>query len=290
MTRKPSGRKARKGQGRVRGVDTAPGPKAGSRAKATAAVGAVPSDYDEARAELERLIGELIGLSATMAGTPSGGYRPYSASLLLAKMTLSCITIDKLIPKMACAQSDELWDLGSIATLTRSIAENYFLMHWLCVEAEDAALFELRISLLRIADNRARYRMIYEVEGEPEPEDFLASQKTHADRLATMELWHQIDPRRQKELLKGHSMPFIHDDVVDKLDVDRKTFRSHYRYLSSFVHTGTISFFRVEQQRRGHGDYNDYERDAILVCMMLLIMIVTAAIDEMRKIHFELGR
>lgn len=285
MTRKPSGGKASKGRRQVPGGRTVTGPQERRRAKAAAAIAAATSDYDEARQELERLIGEMIELSATIAGTPSGGYRPYSASVLLTKMTLSCLTIDKLIPKIASPQSDELWDLGSIATLTRTIAENYFLLHWLCVETEDEALFELRISLLRIVDNRARYRMLYEVEGEAEPADFLASQKTHADRLATMELWHQIDPRRQKELLKGKNMPFIHDDVVEKLDLDRKTFRSHYRYLSSFVHTGTISFFRVEQQRRGDGDYNDYERDAILVCMMLLIMIVTATVDDMRKIH-----
>lgn len=136
-------------------------------------------------------------------------------------------------------------------------------------------------------NNRARYRMIYEVEGEPEPADFIASQKTHADHLETMDLWHQIEPKRQKELLKGANMPFIQDDVVETLDIDRKSFRRLYRYLSSFVHTGTISFFRVEQQRRGDGEYNDYERGAILVCMVFLNMILTSVLRDMRTIHFE---
>lgn len=242
--------------------------------------------YEEARNEFDRLVGELVAHSVGYAGTPSANGRQYWSSVLLAKVTLTCMTLNSLVPRIASESSREIWDLGSIATLVRGIAENYFLMHWLCVETEDEALWAFRIALLQLVDNRARYRMIDEIEGEPEPEAFLTAQRSHADHLATMGLWNQIEPKRQKELLKGDKLPFIQDDIVDKLEVDRLSFRRLYRYLSSFVHTGTISFFRAEKQGRGNGEYNSYEANSILVCMVFANMVLSALLADMRAIHF----
>lgn len=279
-------------RGRVRGIRNVPNMHSRKRGKAQAGASEtekVPT-YEEARKELDGLVGELVALSVGIGGVPSANGRQYWSSVLLAKVTLTCMTLNSLVPRTASKSSREVWDLGSIATLVRGIAENYFLMHWLCVETEDEALWAFRIALLQLVDNRARYRMIDEIEGEEEPEAFVTAQRSHADHLATMELWHRIEPKRQKELLKGDRLPFIQDDVVEKLEVDRLSFRRLYRYLSSFVHTGTISFFRAEKQGRGNGEYNLYEANSILVCMVFANMVLGALIADMRSIHFKSDR
>lgn len=242
-------------------------------------------DYRTSRRLLHAAIEDLVGLSASLNGTPSRHGRDYWSSLLLTKLTLTSMTLDKIVPKTEGKNNKELWDLTSIAALVRILAENYLLLFWLCTKTRDRALWDYRITLLTIADNRSRYRLTAEVEGEPEPDDFLAAQRNLGEQLAQMPLFQVLAPKRQRELLRGDKMPFIQDDVINSLEIDSLSFRRFYRYLSSFVHTGTISFFRMEAQGRGQGESNDYEANAILVAMEFARMVLHAAKLDIEKIH-----
>lgn len=195
------------------------------------------------------------------------------------------MTLDRIIPKSASSGSGNLWDLGSIATLVRGLAENYLLMVWLCVQTEIEALWKYRITALTIVDNRSRYRMTAEVEGQPEPADFVAAQQGPADKLSAMPLFQALEPRRQREILKGDKLPFIQDDVIASLGMDQASFRRFYRYLSAFVHTGTISFFRMEDHGRGNGEHNAYEERAMIAFMEFTVLVIRNAVADIEGIH-----
>lgn len=244
-----------------------------------------PSAYRDARKRFHVAVRNLVALSANLGGTPSHHGREYWSSILLSKMTLTSMTLDKIIPKVGSAKSTELWDLSSIAVLVRALAENYLLMFWLCIEPEDEQTWQFRITALTIADNRARYRMTAEVEGQSEPMDFVKAQRTLADKLTGNALFQQLNAGAQRDILKGNKAPFIQDDVIECLKIDRANFRSLYRYLSAFVHTGTISFFRMEQHQRGNGEFNDYDALAVIALMEFSILAVEAAIVDVKRLH-----
>lgn len=242
-------------------------------------------DYAASRASLRSAIEDLVAWSVSLNGTPSRDGRDYWSSILLAKLTLTSMTLDKIVPRSAAKEDTALWDMTSVAALVRILAENYLLFFWLCVETDTKELWDLRITLLTIADNRSRYRLTGEVEGEPEPEDFLSAQQALAARLQTMPSFRSLPARRQRELLKGDKTPFIQDDVIDALPIDRLSFRRFYRYLSSFVHTGTVSFFRMEAHARGQGEFNLYEATAMQAAIDFSVLIIEAAVSNGKAIH-----
>jgi hypothetical protein len=244
-----------------------------------------PQDYAASRVRFQRAVEKLVALSAHLNGTPSGHGREYWSSILAAKLTLSAMTLDKIIPKIASPASKDLWDLSSVAALVRVLAENYILLHWLCVETEDQDLWLFRFTALTIVDNRSRYRLTQEVEGQPEPEDFVSAQQALAEHLSATQNFQKLTPSQQKELLKGLKTPFIQDEVVERLEIDRDDFRKFYRYLSAFVHTGTVSWIRVEDQGRCNGEFNAYEAGAIQTCMEFAGQLIVRAVKDLRAIH-----
>ncbi|MDR6624507.1 DUF5677 domain-containing protein [Caulobacter segnis] len=243
-----------------------------------------PQGYAGSRERFSRSVGKIVALSARMNGTPSGHGRQYWSSILAAKLTLGAMTLDKIIPKIASPASKDLWDLGSVATLVRVLAENYILLHWLCVETEDQDLWLFRFKALSIMDNRSRYRLTQEVEGQPEPEEFVSAQKSMAEHIAVTRNFQALTASQQKEILKGLKTPFIHDDVVERLEIDRDDFRKFYRYLSAFVHTGTVSWIRVEDQGRCNGEFNTYEAGAMQACMEFAGRLIDRAVKDLRAI------
>lgn len=242
-------------------------------------------EYDAVRASFHKAVGELVRLSTTLRGAPSENGRQYWSSVLAAKMALTSMTLDKIVPRHASTQSRDLWDIGSVAALVRVLAENYLIFHWLCVETETEELWKFRITVLTIADNRARYRLAQENESEPEPVEFVKAQAKLAELLTAMAMFQALPQRCQTELLKGTKSPFVQDEVVDCLEINRDTFRKLYRYLSSFVHTGPVSFFRVEEHGRGNGEYNEYEATMVFACLHFMVDLLQAAVRNLNKLH-----
>jgi hypothetical protein len=247
----------------------------------------IAEQYHETRKALHEAVAALVDLSVSLAGSPSEHGRQYWSSILLAKMTLTAMTLDRIVPERCSSNAEDLWDLTAVAALVRVLAENYLLLHWLCVETEDEALWQFRITAMTLVDNRSRYRMTAEVEGETEPADFQSAQQALGETLSAMPLFQALEAGCQKDLLRGNKSPYIHDDVVESLDLDfdRHTFRRLYRYLSAFVHTGTTSFFRMEAHGRGNGEFNDYDASAMTACAGFAHQILRGAASGIERIY-----
>lgn len=244
-----------------------------------------PRKYKDARHRFGLEVNKAAGLSTKLNGSRSNHGREFWSSILFAKLVLSALTVNKILPNRPSRSSRELWDLASIATLVRGMAENYLMLYWLCTETENADLWDLRITLLTMCDNRARYRMTAELEGEPEPTDFANAQFNLSQHLWKNSLFTALPENRKKSLIKADKFPFIQDEVISCLVVNKDLFRRYYRYLSSFVHTGTISFFRMQEQRRGGGEFNDYDANAMGGAMELAILALKGATVDVKSIH-----
>lgn len=241
-------------------------------------------EYAVSRKRYHKNTNNLVNYSVSINGTKSGHGRQYWSSILLSKMALSAMTINRLIPDPK-RRNGQLWDLASLATLARGLCENYIMMRWLCFPIDDEQIWKFRIALMTVVDNRSRFRMAVEQEVVPEPEDFKVAQAGIAKSLFEMPLFQSLPDKRKKELLKGDKLPFIQDDVIQSLPIDRESFRRYYRYLSAFVHTGTVSFFRVAEHGRGNGEKNPYEVAAIGGIMDFCSMILEVSILDVIKIQ-----
>jgi hypothetical protein len=240
--------------------------------------------YEEARETFGEAVNDLVALSVSNEGLPSRHGREFWAFMLVTKLTITSMTLNKIAPKSIDPDCHELWDLTSVSTLARVLVENYLMLVWLCVETKDQDIWDFRITALTIVDNRARYRLTQEIEGSEEPEDFKAAQAKLGDRLSATKCFGKYDVKKQRELLRGNKMPFIQDDVFGRLQMDRPEFRKMYRYLSSFVHTNTISFFRMADHNRGKGEFNTYEAATMSGILSFAAHVIENAIEDVHEV------
>lgn len=241
--------------------------------------------YIEARTSFRIAVEQAVSISVSINGVKSNSGREYWSSVIFSKLVLSAMTLDKIAPINPNENSVELWDLGSICTLARGLAENYLILHWLCFETAEKELWDLRITLLTLCDNRSRFRLVDEVEGEPASDCFEQAQLNVSKDLSKNPIFASYDEKRKRALIKADKLPFIHDEVIASLPIDPVLFRKFYRYLSAFVHTNTISFFRMAEQNRGSGEFNHYDANNIAGALDLVTLAISGAVKGMRSVH-----
>lgn len=218
-------------------------------------------EYRQATERAERV-------SRGSGGIPSTGNRMFWASVLFTRLTVLAKSVMRLLPD---PRPGEHWDFSSVASLVRNLAEAYLVYFWLC---EDEVLDEVRAGrfiLLYLHDHGSRRRLFpaeHEEDG-PVFED-LVRQFDANPYLAT------FPEKRRREALRGEKTPFVQDEVLDRMGVDREQFRTAYRFFSQHTHTGPMSFYRMTEHDRGTGVETRHEK-------RYMIMAIGLAADALRR-------
>lgn len=244
------------------------------------------SEYVSHRAALKAMLRIATALSFHVGGQPSETGRQYWSSILFTKLVVSTITLHSICPY---PKTKSHWDLSSAAGIVRSNVELWLFFHWLCVETGDEEEWFFRVRLFWLMDNRARFRLISDGGVDPNEEAFRKRQSEIIAELQSSRIYTDLPSKRQAELARGDKLPYIQDDILERLSVDRPAFRMSYRYMSSFVHTGPISIFRMAEHRRGNGDENPYDRLYLGYTIIIATQVLAACSDEMMKLHPNAG-
>lgn len=240
------------------------------------------SDYLKYKSDLKKIIRVAVTLSYHMNGTKTENGRQYWSSILFTKLVVSSITLKEICPSPG---KNSHWDFSSVASIARSNAELWLFFVWLCVETIDDDEWYFRIRVFWLMDNRARFRLMEEIGDDPKEHEYLQRQIEIRHELDRSKIFRSLTDKRKNEIMKGDKHPYIQDEILDRIGKDKKNFRGYYRYLSSFVHTGPVSVFRMQEHNRGNGDENPYDRSAISAAIMFSGSILAACIDQMMALH-----
>ena len=168
--------------------------------------------------------------------------------------------------------------------LARAMAENRLMFVYLCVQPNTNEEWQFRKTVFNIIDNYSRRRMIVDAERDPDQAAYDEAQANLRAQLEAMPIFQTQNEVRRRALLRGDQLPYIQDDLIGWLELERGEFRAFYRYLSSFVHTGTISFYRMAEHGRGNGEENDYDRGMISGILDFAAFILSATSHEMAEL------
>lgn len=240
------------------------------------------ADYLQYRSDLAKIIKVSVTLSYNIGGTKSNTGRQYWSSILFTKLVLSSITMKDICP---FSSKKGHWDLATISGIARSNAELWLFFIWLCVDTEDDEEWYYRIRVFWLMDNRARFRLMEETGGDTQEAEFLRRQIEIRQELDHNRIFQSLSDKRKAEIMRGDKNPYIQDDILDRIGEDKKKFRGYYRYLSSFVHSGPISIFRMQEHNRGNGNENPYDRTAISAAILFSTAILAACTDQMMALH-----
>lgn len=142
-------------------------------------------------------------------------------------------------------------DHSSIAVLCRAIIESS-IMYWYLMEEVSEEEWGLRLQVMKVHDAASRVRLFKRMIAE-EAQSQRTSLETLRDKLATMPLFRE---RSKQQQVKMHAGEMIYVNgmraVVGSMNFDEEYFDSVYNYLSAYVHSSPLSYFR-------DGDYQDFK-------------------------------
>jgi hypothetical protein len=251
----------------------------------------VAKNYKSARKELDRKVETALAISLGISGRASKHSREYWSSVIFTKLLITSLSILKLMPSPDDSRSELHWDFSSIAALSRGIMEGYLQFYHLCVDdVSDEDDWQMRQQLMQIKDAQSRKQMMQDSD-----ENFdVAEYDARIFELSTMlngnKHFSKMDEKLKPDLLRGRRQLFIQDDVLDKLGQDKRTFRTYYRFLSSHVHTLPMSFYRMPDHGRGHGEENDHDKLYMTSAALCVADYLGRASNDMKKIHKDSER
>jgi hypothetical protein len=142
-------------------------------------------------------------------------------------------------------------DHSSIAVLCRTIIETS-IMYWYLMEEVSDDEWEFRLQVMKIHDAASRVRLFKRLIAEA-ADNQRATLEALRDQLAAMPLF-QTRTEQQREKMLGGQLIYVNGmrPVVESMNFDEEYFDSVYNYLSSYVHSTPLSYFR-------DGDYHDFK-------------------------------
>lgn len=233
----------------------------------------------------EKVVEAAMVISLNQYGIDTDG-RGVRASLIYTRQTLTALSLRAILPRPSAAKSQDsfLWDIGSIASLTRNLVEGYLSLHYFGVERVTEAEAELRFFLLQLHRNIEWYEIRKLTNPlDPSLKEFEEGIPTQKKRLKEHPFLALLTSEQRNRALRGAEMYKTKADFEKELAVC-KGLRRNYRYLSNFVHPLPLSIERVDA-RRGRGIGSDADVSHCMLCLVLARVYLAASTVEFAD-HF----
>jgi hypothetical protein len=202
-----------------------------------------PEEHFEGAMMLLSLISSKItGLPMTLSHS--------LASAILGKICITAMSAQALFRGHEEKRLPFL-DHSSIAVLSRAIIESS-IMYWYLMEEVSEEEWDFRLQVMRVHDASSRVRLFKRLVVD-EAQNQRDTLKGLRDELTTMPLFCRR-PKEQQVKLSAGEMIYVNGmrSVVGNMNFDEEYFDSVYNYLSSYVHSSPLSYFR-------DGDYHDFK-------------------------------
>jgi len=143
-------------------------------------------------------------------------------------------------------------DHSSIAVLCRAIIETS-IMYWYLKEEVSEEEWKFRLQVMKIHDAASRVRLFKRIIADA-ANNQRATLRTLRDELTAMPLFQKRPPQQQRKMLGGEVI-YVNGmrSIVESMNFDEEYFDSVYNYLSAYVHSTPLSYFR-------DGDYHDFNQ------------------------------
>lgn len=239
--------------------------------------------YRQARSEFAKLATRAKTVSTGTGGLRADTGRHYWASVLFTRLAVTALSILRLAPRTAPMPDRHAhWDFSAVASLTRNLTKGYFIFYYLCVDqVADDDEWSTRLELIQLHDNATRRRMFQDLD--PDHPDLPGFDGHHQDLVQRLQARHHLKSlpeRRQRQMLKGDRYPYIQDELLQRMGMDRSHYRYQYRFLSAHTHTGPIAFYRMAEHGRGTGIENRADKIFMASALNLAATFLGRATDE----------
>jgi hypothetical protein len=244
--------------------------------------------YRETRAEFVACTKRAKLISEGSVGRYTEDGKTFWASVLFTKLVVTAHSVLRMAPRTAPIP-DRLahWDFSAVASLTRNLAECYFMFFYTCVDetpGEDEWL--TRLNLIQLRDNAARRQMFADWNpDDPQLTGFSIHHNDLTQKLRARKFFQSLPEKRQTDLLKGDkALLLTQDEILKRMGEESAPFRGMYRLLSAHTHSTPLAFYRMASDGRGCGVENRADKAEIAVALQMASSFLERATTDMLKI------
>jgi hypothetical protein len=238
-----------------------------------------------------KVLSATTNISLNQHGIDTDG-RGVRAVKIFTRQTLSGMSLNSLLPKLSTERDpdSELWDLCSIASLSRNILEAYLVVYYSGTESISDEEAELRFFIGQLHRNREWYRIHKKQNSDvkllKEFEDGMKEQKL---RIKEHPYLNSLTVPQKNKALKGDEMYYTKADFESKNEICNGL-SLDFQLLSNFVHPLPLSIERIDNDR-GRGESNIYDLTYSLACLKIATKYLAAStVSVVDNFPEELGK
>lgn len=189
---------------------------------------------------------------------------------IFTRQTLTGLSLQRILPRPSKFREleSELWDICSIASLSRNLMEGYLSLSYFGLEKVPEEEAELRFFIAQLHRNVEWYE-IRKLSDPTDPglKEFEVGIKSEKDKIRKHSCLDSLTESHRKRALRGIEMYKTKADFEAEQEVC-KHLRRNYRHLSNLVHPLPMSIERIDNDR-GRGLGTDPDVNYCLICLML---------------------
>lgn len=204
--------------------------------------------------------------------------RGVRAVRIFTRQTLSAMSLSSILPKLSSDKDPdvELWDVSSIASITRNILEAYLAIFYSGIENISEEEAELRFYIGQLHRNRELYLVHKNQDSDIKTlNEFEAGMKEQKERIKDHPYLSNLTNTQKNKALKGDEIYYTKADFEEKVSIC-SVLRAEYQWLSNFVHPLPLSIERIDNDR-GRGTSNVYDISYSLDCITIATKYLAAS-------------
>ncbi len=242
------------------------------------------ADYIEELELFHNVLSTTLIISENQGGIDTDG-RGIRGMKIFTRQTLTSMSLVLLLPNATKSESlGHLWDVCSIASLTRNLIEGYLALNYFGIEIISESEADLRFQLLQLHKNIEWYNIRKSELDEIEEGKFIEVINSQKEKVRQHEYISYLSDNQRRKALQWNEMYKTKSDFKKELPIC-KDLTKIYRHLSNLSHPLPLSIERIDNER-GRGLGSEPDVNLCLVCVMLARKYLAATVIGITN-HFE---
>lgn len=209
-------------------------------------------DYQNTIDDFQHITNLAVKLYIKTTGREVNSWREECASYTFAKICMHAISLLKLrfkFPKSITTSIDSVWDISSIAVLTRSIIDSYYVFYYLSIDKCTKAELEFRRDLWNYHGEYHRFDMLKRIKSKnpklKELEKYIDTQKA---KIVNSSFYKSIPSRDlQRDIKKGKiAILLSNSKLSERAGIDPDFYKAEFNSLSAYTHGHPFAFTQLK--------------------------------------------
>ena len=245
------------------------------------------NSYIDSLKKYDKVLSVAMLISKNQHGIDTTG-RGIRAANIFTRQTLAGMSLRSILPFPTSYNDKEeaLWDIASVASLSRNILEGFLSIFYFGTESISDEESELRFFILQQHRNREWYSIRKQFNPhDPELAKFEDGQVEQENSIKNHIFIEKLTPSQKNKALRGHE---IYNTKAD-FEASHKAcegLRAEYQLLSNFVHPLPLSIERIDNVN-GRGVGSDADVNYCIMALIIARKYLAASIVEIAEFFHQ---